>query len=211
MFLVRPVWLALTLAVLILVWGGGVERVIDGSFTAHMTSHMLLMAVAAPALSLALAGGRLDPAARWPALFAAVPASLGEWIVVWAWHAPALHILARHHAGMFAIEQASFLAAGVWLWVALVGGRREARAARAASGVLALLLTFGHMTLLGALLSLAPRLLYLHDGHAANGGLADQQLGGSIMLMVSAVVYLPATLWCAHRVLTLAPSARSAR
>jgi hypothetical protein len=56
----------------------------------------------------------------------------------------------------------------------------------------ALLLTFAHMTLLGAALALGPRLLYAHDTHGAT--LADQQGGGALMLVVSAVVYLAGAL-----------------
>ena len=48
-----------------------------------------------------------------------------------------------------------------------------------------------HMTLLGALLALAPRRLYVHaDGFAGLTPLADQDLGGAIMLLMGGVSYL---------------------
>jgi putative membrane protein len=54
-----------------------------------------------------------------------------------------------------------------------------------------LLLTSMHMTLLGALLALSPRPLYPHlHGAAGLTPLADQQLGGAIMLLVGGVSYL---------------------
>lgn len=212
MLLTRQIWLLAGLGSLSVAWSHVHTLVAGAAFTGHMVGHMLLVAAAAPALAAAVADSQVDPAVRWPRLFSAVPASFGELIVVWAWHAPALHLLARHHRGMFAAEQLSFLAAGLWLWIALVGGRRDTRSDRSATAVLALLLTFGHMTLLGALLSLAPRLLYVHGPDAdVVSGLADQQRGGSIMLIVSALVYVPAALWFSHRLLHLTPSRRGAR
>jgi putative membrane protein len=90
-----------------------------------------------------------------------------------------------------ALEQGTFLASGVLLWIAALGGTPAQRAARVTSGVLGLLLTSMHMTLLGALLALAPRPLYAH-AHGAGGlsALEDQHLGGTIMLLVGGAAYL---------------------
>ena len=175
----------------------------SGPFSRHMTAHMLLVTVAAPLLALSVAGTRLDPAARWPALLSPVPASLVELAVVGGWHTPALHLAAQHRLDMFLLEQASFLGAGAALWLSIVGGSESLSPSRSAAGILALLLTFAHMTLLGALLSLTPRSLYPHGvAPGDNGGLFDQQVGGSIMLVLSALTYLPATLWLGHALLT---------
>ena len=91
------------------------------------------------------------------------------------------------------VEQASFLAAGLFLWLTCARATRGTPA-RDAAGAFALLLTSVHMTLLGALLSLAPRPLYgLGDvtcfGLVLGAG-EDQALGGVIMLMIGAAVYL---------------------
>lgn len=160
-------------------------------FSAHMTMHMSVVALAAPLLALGVAGGKWDPMIRAPALFAAVPASILELIAVWGWHAPALHHAARHQTWAFVLEQGTFLSAGLFLWASALGGTPEQRRSRATGGVAALLLTAMHMTLLGALLALTPRVLYGH--HDAHGGLAplqDQQLGGAIMLLSGGVAYL---------------------
>ena len=54
-----------------------------------------------------------------------------------------------------------------------------------------LLLTSVHMTLLGVLLALTPRVLYEGHAHAtALTPLRDQQLGGAIMLVVGGVAYM---------------------
>lgn len=166
------------------------------TFSAHMIGHVGVVAVAAPLLALGVGGGRLDPVPRAPWLFAAIPASLLELAVVWAWHAPALHHAARHVAPWGVAEQATFLATSLLVWLSALGGTPSQRAARAVEGVAALLLTSMHMTLLGALLALAPRALYPSCGGAPGlSALADQHLGGAVMLVVGGASYLLGGVW----------------
>ena len=176
---------------LLVAWSRLLPAWIDLPFSAHMASHMLVVAVAAPLLAAGLGGSPVDPIARWPRLAAPIPASLVDLGVVSLWHAPVLHEAARHQTWPYAAEQLSFLLAGLWLWFAVLGGGSAARLARAGTSVVALLLTFAHMTLIGALLSLTPRPLY---HHAADAALADQQLGGTIMLVFGGG-YIAAGLW----------------
>ncbi|HEX5659264.1 MAG TPA: cytochrome c oxidase assembly protein [Polyangiales bacterium] len=176
---------ALGLATLACVWVA-LPALAGPSFSAHMTMHMGVVAVAAPLLALGLARSAYDPVRRAPRWFAPIPASVVELVVVWLWHAPALHHAARELATMRALEQASFLLSGLWLWLSVLAGDEHTRDARRGSGILALLLTSMHMTLLGALLALPPRALYAHHAHA----LSDQHWGGAIMLVVGGIVYL---------------------
>lgn len=151
--------------------------------TGHMAAHMGAVAVAAPALAAALP--RRPHGAGAPLLWAMV-----EFAIVWAWHSPALRALADAHAAVALAEQALFLAAGVALW--------RAALAQPAAGAAALLLTSMHMTLLGALIGLAPRPLYaMMAMHPAPGldALADQQLGGVVMLVVGGASYCLGGLW----------------
>ena len=174
--------------------------------TGHMAAHMGAVAVAAPMLAWGMTaplpsfpqrresrtsdGGvsfdgpaRLDSRLRGndggPLAWATV-----EFVVVWAWHAPALRGLADMHPVVAVVEQAMFLGVGVGLWRAAV--------VHPAGGVAALLLTSMHMTLLGALIGLAARPLYaMMAMHPAPGldALADQQLGGVVMLVVGGAAY----------------------
>lgn len=157
----------------------------DVAFTAHMLRHLLVVAGAAPLLAMALVW---RPAAPTALILAAVPASVVELVVVWLWHTPRLHHLARTDTAAHVLEQTSFLAAGLLLWLAVIAGMRGTAGRAAGVAVIALVLTLAHMTLLGALLLLAPRPLYGH-GVAA---LADQQRGGALMLAVGTAVYLGA-------------------
>ena len=100
-------------------------------------------------------------------------------------------------------EQATFLVAGIFLWFASLAARDEYTHAAAGAG--ALLFTSIHMTLLGALLALSPRALY-GGGDVTCFGVVleagqDQQLGGAIMLLVGAVVYLAGGLILVARLL----------
>jgi putative membrane protein len=213
----RPATVIAGAAALAVAWLAPLRDLCGGGFAAHMTAHMLLVAIASPLLAYGLAGGRLDPLRMMPWLGAAIPASLFELAVVSTWHAPTLHHAARQRTDVFVAEQASFLAAGLWLWFAVLGGDPEARARRAGSSVVALLLTFAHMTLLGALLALTPRPLYAHTDAAstrpalahpglvhqglAESALADQQLGGAIMLLLGGCAYIGGGLGIARTLL----------
>ena len=191
--------LAAALGVLALgmAWIAPLHVVLPGPFAAHMTMHMGVVAVAAPLLALALAGSPYDPVRRAPWLFAAIPASVVELFAVWGWHAPTLHQLARHTTRGLLAEQAMFLVTGLFVWLSALGGGARDGGSRTGAGIVALLLTSMHMTLLGALLALAPRPLYTHahthahDTHGtALAPLDDQQLGGAIMLLVGGAAYL---------------------
>lgn len=181
------------LLLLALIWGGPLFAAGENSFTAHMLAHMGVVAVAAPLIALGLAGTEWDFSRR-SRLFSPVPASVLELVVVWGWHAPALRELAETVPIAAAAEQASFLAAGLILWLACIGHSDSDRNERSAAGAFGLLFTSVHMTLLGALLALTPRPLY-GAGEVTCLGVPlsagqDQALGGVVMLMVGAAVYL---------------------
>lgn len=176
-------------------WLGPLPRLARASFSAHMSMHMGVVAVAAPLLSFALAGSRLDPVRRAPSLFPPIPLSIAELAAVWLWHAPALHAFARTSVTGLIVEQGSFLAAGLLVWLSAFGGGGERVRERRGAGIAALLLTSMHMTLLGALLALTPRPLYTHAEVCALSPLDDQHLGGAIMLLVGGIAYLAGGAW----------------
>ena len=193
----RIALLLAAVAVLGIAWLGPLPDLARQSFAAHMTMHMAVVAAAAPLMAFAASGSTVDPARVMPRLLAPIPASVIELVVVWAWHAPVLHHAARHQTGALVIEQGSFLVAGLLLWIAAFGGAREQRRFRAGPGVIALLFTSMHMTLLGALFALSNRPLFQHpmSEQGARAALADQHLGGAIMLLVGGASYLVGGLW----------------
>ena len=202
----------LGVAILAFTWLGPLPTLARQSFAAHMTLHITIVAVAAPLLALAVAGTIVDPVRARPSIVAAIPASMIELVIVWGWHVPVLHHAARVQSAAFVLEQATFLTTGLLLWLAAIGGDHEQRRVRAGGGVAALLFTSMHMTLLGALFTLANRPLFQHTtaesvGHAA----ADQQLGGVIMLLVGGASYLIGGLWLTALALRSAPARSTPR
>jgi putative membrane protein len=191
--------LILGLLALALIWGGPLLSAWRTSFAAHMLAHMGVVAVAAPLIAIGASG-------KMPTVKPSLPliASLVELIVVWGWHAPAARLLAETSVFATVLEQSSFLIAGLFLWTACLAPVEKP--AQLASGALALLLTSIHMTLLGALLSLASRPLY-GVGEVTCFGVVldagqDQALGGVVMLMIGAVVYLAGGVFLLSRLLS---------
>ncbi len=199
------------LLVLFMVWVWPLPSLSLPTFSLHMTVHMAAVAIAPPLLVLGIAGSPLDPVRRRPELFSCVVASVVELVVVWVWHAPALHHAAAIHPGVGVLEQASFFASGMYLWLAALGGNAVQRYERSMAGVVGLLLTSMHMTLLGVLIALTPRVLYVHHadhhwGHTEHGSMTvtalfDQQLGGVIMIFVGAAAYLIGGLALVHQLM----------
>ncbi|MFG6661293.1 cytochrome c oxidase assembly protein [Sulfitobacter sp. 915] len=153
---------------------------LGADFPHHMLRHMGLVAVVAPLLVLGF------PTATAPFALSPLLGAVVEFAVVWGWHLPALHGWADGGWLGLILEQSSFALAGLLVWAGCLRGD-------ALAGAGGLLLTSMHMTLLGALIILAPRDLYAEIcGRAAD--LSAQQLGGLLMLGIGTPVYLIAGL-----------------
>ncbi|WP_240310699.1 cytochrome c oxidase assembly protein [Pseudosulfitobacter sp. DSM 107133] len=156
------------------VWAGA-------DFPHHMLRHMGLVAIATPLLVLGF------PQATRPFALSPLVGAAVEFGVVWGWHLPGLHGWADGNGAALVLEQGSFLIAGLLVWAGAL------RADQPLAGAGGLLLTSMHMTLLGALIILAPRDLYAEIcGRAPD--LDAQQLGGLLMLGIGTPVYLVAGL-----------------
>lgn len=215
---------ALGVVVLALVWLGPLLTAWRESFAAHMLAHIGVVAIGAPLIALGIAPPVICLPASSPRkrreerslpLLLSLPivASLVELIVVWGWHVPAARSWVETSTFATAFEQATFLAAGLFLWLSCLASSSANASAHRAAGAFGLLLTTVHMTLLGALLALSPRPLY-GLGEVTCFGLTldagqDQQLGAVIMLFVGAAVYLAGGLTLLARLLDL-PARRTA-
>ena len=202
-------WLVLTIALVSPLHHAGGQL-----FTAHMIEHELVMAVAAPLLVLARPGAGLlwalprglrhavGSATRaglvqtsWRALTRPVNASLLHGVAIWAWHAPALFDAAVENVPLHRLQHLIFFVTGLLFWWAML--RRSEHGA--ATGHL--FLTMIHTGLLGALMTLAPHVLY--RGQTANAPdwgftpLEDQQLAGLVMWIPAGAIYAGAALACA--------------
>lgn len=189
---------ALVLAAL---WLGPLPSLSRTSFSGHMLLHLGLVVVASPLIGLGIAARLPAPEDFADALSWCLTAMVFEMVVVWGWHAPLLHDAQGANAGLFALEQASFVVAGTGLWTAALRSRTRRTAAAA---ILALGLTFAHMTMFGLVLTLAPRLIY--DASLCGGGfgldrLDDQHVGGILMAVGGGLPYLFGASWATARLL----------
>ena len=180
-------------------------------FSAHMTQHELLMLVSAPLLAF----GRplqaflwaLSPARReglgsitrrppvlltWHALTGPAAAFVLHALALWIWHVPAMYEAALRSSGIHALQHASFLVTAALFWWGMIYGRYGRLGY--GIGVLYVFLTAVHSSLLGALMTVAPRLWY--PTYAGSGGswnvdaLEDQQLAGLLMWVPSGVIFI---------------------
>jgi putative membrane protein len=203
----RRLAVAAGLAVLAIVWLTPLPQLAGSAFASHMIVHVGVVAVAAPLIAAALAA-RPALMARVPrSLVSPIPASALEFAVVWLWHLPMLHGLARLTPAVWVAEQASFFVAGLLLWTSAL---RPASASEdgAGAGILALLMTSMHMVLLGTLLTLAPRPLYTHAINSLGdvyAQLAGQRIGGMLMLLGGGLPYLAGGLYLVNRLLRQPP------
>lgn len=188
---------SLTCGILLIVAAASLTAFGGDAFALHMIAHMAIVAIAAPMIALGVRGTALDVSARltW---ITPLTASLIELVTVIFWHLPQIRLVADQSLAVTMLEQLSFLAAGLLLWLSCVSTPPLAGAA-------GLLFTSMHMTLIGVLLALAPRPLY-GTGETTCLGLslsaaADQQIGGVTMLLVGAVSYLIGGIALLHRLL----------
>lgn len=183
---------------LILVASGFLSAFGGTSFALHMAVHMAIVAVVAPLIAVGVTGTPLDISARlgWTT---PLTASLIELVIVLFWHLPQIRATVDQSSAISILEQLSFLAAGLLLWLTCLS-------ATPLAGAGGLLLTSMHMTLIGVLMALAPRPLY-PTGQVLCLGVpltaeTDQQIGGVVMLLVGALSYLIGGVALLRRLLT---------
>ena len=174
-------------AVLAAAWLGPLPALALERFAAQAALHVVLVTIAAPLLAASVARSRFDPVCRWPHGFSPLGLSLLQAAVVWTWHAPAAQLAARAAPSLWWLQQGSLLIAAVLLWVSVVGGERATRYERVGTGIVALLMTSVHMTLLGglSLISSSP-----YFGAEIASSFDDRRAGALLTLAGAALVYV---------------------
>ena len=142
-------------------------------FTARTLHHLILIGLLAPLLAIALPLRRIPAGAAFFALSAAL----------WAWHVPVVYAAAWDHPTLYWAMQATLLLPAWAVWSAVFVPRGGLGGAVAAAIPVAALA--GQMGLIGAILTFAPRPLYLehlvYTDAFGLSALADQQLAGLVM------------------------------
>jgi putative membrane protein len=184
--------------------------------SAHMAQHGVLAGIAPPLLILGRPGVAFAWALKWRwtgrvlhSLSTPLRAAMIFGVTMWVWHAPALFNAAVAVKWVHALQHVCFLIASLMFWQALLDDRH-----RTAAAFIAAFFTFMHTGLLGALLTMAPKPLYVaYLGHTELWGLTalqDQQLAGLLMWVPMGLPYLVAGLVLASRFLRLDSSTANA-
>ncbi|PCD68535.1 cytochrome c oxidase assembly protein [Rhizobium phaseoli] len=180
-------------------------------FTVHMIEHELVMAVSAPLIVLARPSAMLlwglpkivrrqtgralaSNATRsaWNCLSNGTVATLLHGVAIWAWHAPILFDATIDSLPLHRLQHLSFFASAVLFWWSVIWKKNRGLAAWH------VFLTMLHMSILGALIALAPRVLYGVQTRAAEtwglSPLEDQQVAGLVMWVPAGTIYAIAAL-----------------
>lgn len=183
-------------------------------FSMHMLQHLLLVLVVAPLLLLGIPPHAFRRLLRWRAADRAervLGRPLLAWAIgvgtLWVWHAPPLYELALRYEGVHIVQHLFFLVSASILWWPVIAPVPERRRLSSFAAMPYLLATALSSSLLGIIITFAPLGLYpsyLHPvdhlgilplirGQWHVTALADQQLGGLMMWVLSSPVYLLAT------------------
>jgi cytochrome c oxidase assembly factor CtaG len=197
-------------------------------FAAHMAQHMLLVALAAPAILLA------DP---FPALLWALPAGARRrvglllirgapgrricravtrtpvaWLtyaaVLWVWHLPPAYDAALRSPLLHDLEHLAFFTSAILFWWPVINpAPRVAAALHPSRRVVYLVAGALQSATLGLLLAASPTVIYASYrsplGPWPLSPLDDQALGGVVMWGVSGAVDMLAVLLLLHRYFSL--------
>lgn len=163
-------------------------------FTARTLHHLVLVGLLAPLLAVALPMRSAPAGAAFFVLSAAL----------WAWHVPVIYSAAWDYSALYWAMQATLLLPA-WIFWSAVFTRRDGLGGALATALPVAALA-GQMGLIGAILTFAPRPLYLEhlvftEAYGLTA-LGDQQLAGLVMWvpgMVPFALFAALTLRAAWR------------
>ncbi len=185
------------LAVIVAALVSPLATLADKRFSAHMAEHLLIADIGSLLLVLGLTGPLMAPLLRNPILgplrhLAHPVAALLIWAVDLAiWHLPGPHEAAVNHDGVHALQHMMFIACGVNMWMALLGPLPKPA-------------WFGNLARLGYILAvrlygtiLANIFVWsdkpIYDVYV--GGVNDQVIAGSIMMVEGSILTLGLGCW----------------
>ena len=168
---------------------------LEETFARHMAQHLLIGDLAPLALVLGLTGPLLRPVlvyrpVRALRVLAHPLVALPLWAVdLCVWHIPVCFDGALHHEWLHALQHACFITSGALLWAALLEllpGPRWFRTPQRLAYV-------GVMWLVS--LTLSQIFIWSPTAFYDYGSVADQRIGGGIMLLEGSAVMLGVLVW----------------
>jgi putative membrane protein len=204
-------WISLVLALM-----SPLHPMGESLFSAHMAQHELLMVISAPLLVLGRpliaflwalprktrrSAGAVSKFSwvrqPWEYLTRPLVAFMVHFAAVWLWHVPAAYDASVTSNAVHTAQHASFLGSALLFWWAAI--RQHVGRKHYGPGLFYIFATATHTSILGALLTFSN--LPWYDVYRSTVGawgltsLEDQQLGGLIMWIPPAFVYLAIFLW----------------
>jgi putative membrane protein len=184
---------------------GPIDELGDDLVFGHMIQHTILTDEAALLLAIGLTGPVLRPILAAPGLrqlraLVHPVIAVGLWIaVIYAWHVPALYDAAAQHTLLHLLEHASFLGAGLVMWLALLGPLPKPEWFGNAAKVLYIAVVYFSSMGLANILMWSGTVLYpvYAAGEQARdiAPLTDQSLAGAILMIQGGIVMLAVFFW----------------
>jgi len=197
----RVVAFAAALLVLLLSLNGPLHNLSDRYlFSAHMVQHLVLTMLFPPLLLYGTPAAVVRPLLRVPlvrALGRTMTRPLAAGVVFVApialWHLPVLYEAALRHHAVHIVQHLVFLVTAVIVWWPILSPLPELPRTTYPVQMLYLFLLGIPMSVVGAFITLASRVLYPFYAAAPRiwglDPLADQQIGGLIMWVVGGLVF----------------------
>ena len=209
-FVLPGLWFALGWISLVVALDSPLHELGEQLFWVHMTQHEILMLISAPLLLLGWpmiaflwalprtwreAAAGLGRSRTFKKAWAIVSAPLWAWLIsalaLWIWHIPWLFDQTLHSNWIHAAQHTTFLVTALGFWWPVVN---RSPALGYGAGVVYIFTTILHTSILGALLTFAPRAWYSSYVMTAPiwhlSALEDQQIGGLIMWIPAGTLLL---------------------
>ncbi len=201
----RQASFACGMTLIVLATVGPMDKLADDFVFGHMIQHTLLFDEAALLIALGLTGPVLIPVLTKPgvrrlqALMHPVVAAALWLVVMYGWHLPPCYQLAAENEVVHLFEHASFVAAGVVMWLALLGPFPKPEwFGNGAKAAYVAVIHFSTMGLANILMWSGTVLypFYAASDHAHGiEAITDQSLAGVALMVQSALVMFGTLAW----------------
>ncbi|HTR75953.1 MAG TPA: cytochrome c oxidase assembly protein [Solirubrobacterales bacterium] len=197
------------LAVIVLVTVGPMDDLADNFVWGHMVQHTILLEEDSLLLALGLTGAVLGPILTKPGFkrlrgLTHPAAAVALWaLVMFGWHAPPAYQLAAENEVVHLCEHASFIAAGVLMWMALLGPFPKPEwFGNGAKALYAAGIHFSSMVLANILMwsGTVFYAFYVASDHEHGiSPITDQSLAGVVLMVQSATTMFAILAWLVLR------------
>ncbi len=197
------------LAVIVLVTVGPMDDLADNFVWGHMVQHTILLEEDSLLLAFGLTGAVLGPILTRPGFkhlrgLTHPLVAVALWaVVMFGWHAPPAYQLAAENEVVHLCEHASFIAAGVLMWTALLGPFPKPEwFGNGAKALYAAGIHFSSMVLANILMwsGTVFYTFYVASDEAHNlSPITDQSLAGVVLMIQSATTMFAILAWLVLR------------